>query len=70
MKIVICHLFDNVSAEASIGAGRTQPEALEDAITNFLDKPPQMIRRRMKERVIVETYYGRNIAISPLRGRR
>lgn len=70
MKIVICYLKDNVSEHSSIGAGRTQPEALEDAITHFIDKSPEIIRRRIEARVAVPNFHERHISAPAGVGRR
>jgi hypothetical protein len=61
MKVVICRLRCDASGHESIGAGRTQTQALDDAITHFHVKPRAMMLDRIKRRVANPHYYEREV---------
>lgn len=63
VKVVVCHLHDDISEGDSIGIGRTQPAALENAVVHFTDKPPHIVRGRLKARVIHATYHERMLTL-------
>lgn len=61
MKIIVCYLRCDVSHDHSIGVGRTDTEALDDAITHFADMPRAMILDRIKRRMANPRFYKREI---------
>jgi hypothetical protein len=61
LAVVICRLKEDASEDEAFGVGRDGVRALADAIAHFGDKPPHIVKDRIKRGIVRASYFQRRL---------